>query len=70
MARLVIGGKLHTAPIRDNPQRILDLGCGTGVWTIDIGILSSRKGRDFANGQFLGEEYSSAEVCSLILHRK
>ncbi|PMD64476.1 S-adenosyl-L-methionine-dependent methyltransferase [Hyaloscypha bicolor E] len=37
MARLAIGGKLHTAPIGDNPQRILDVGCGTGIWTIDIG---------------------------------
>ncbi|CAM5999724.1 unnamed protein product [Sphagnum balticum] len=38
---LVIGGKLHTAPIGDNPQRILDVGCGTGIWAIDIGILSN-----------------------------
>jgi ubiquinone/menaquinone biosynthesis C-methylase UbiE len=44
MARLAIGGKLHTAPIGDNPQRILDVGCGTGIWTIDIGMLSNRRG--------------------------
>ncbi|KAF4125428.1 23S rRNA U2552 (ribose-2'-O)-methylase RlmE/FtsJ [Geosmithia morbida] len=24
------------APIGDNPQRILDLGCGTGIWSIDV----------------------------------
>ena len=52
MARLVIGGKLHTAPIGDNPQLILDLGCGTGIWTIDIGMLSSRKGRDLLMDSF------------------
>ncbi|KAK3327405.1 S-adenosyl-L-methionine-dependent methyltransferase [Cercophora scortea] len=28
--------KRFLAPIGDNPQRILDLGCGTGIWTIDI----------------------------------
>ncbi|KAH6641660.1 S-adenosyl-L-methionine-dependent methyltransferase [Chaetomium tenue] len=24
------------APIGENPQRILDLGCGTGIWSIDV----------------------------------
>ncbi|KAL2171975.1 hypothetical protein VTG60DRAFT_1034 [Thermothelomyces hinnuleus] len=28
--------KRFLAPIGDNPQRILDLGCGTGIWSIDI----------------------------------
>lgn len=27
-------GKLHFAPL-DNPQKILDLGTGTGIWAID-----------------------------------
>ena len=69
MARLAIGGKLHTAPIGDNPQRILDVGCGTGIWTIDIGMLLNRTRGDFANGQLLGDEYPSAEVCFLKLSR-
>ncbi|KAH7382900.1 S-adenosyl-L-methionine-dependent methyltransferase [Cadophora sp. MPI-SDFR-AT-0126] len=30
------GGKLHYAPL-ENPQEILDLGTGTGIWAIDIG---------------------------------
>jgi hypothetical protein len=32
-------GQLHSAPIYVNPHdppRILDLGCGTGIWAIDM----------------------------------
>jgi hypothetical protein len=29
------GGKLHFAPIGDNPQNIIDLGTGTGIWCMD-----------------------------------
>jgi ubiquinone/menaquinone biosynthesis C-methylase UbiE len=32
-------GKLHEAPIpvhSADPPRILDLGCGTGIWAIDM----------------------------------
>jgi cyclopropane fatty-acyl-phospholipid synthase-like methyltransferase len=35
MFLILLGQKLHLAPIRD-PQRILDLGCGTGIWCIDM----------------------------------
>ncbi|KAL1971102.1 hypothetical protein VTN77DRAFT_53 [Rasamsonia byssochlamydoides] len=31
--RLLLGGRLHLAPIQ-NPQRVLDLGTGTGIWAI------------------------------------
>jgi methylase of polypeptide subunit release factors len=27
---------LHKAPIVNNPQRILDVGTGTGIWAIDM----------------------------------
>ncbi|KAH7311559.1 S-adenosyl-L-methionine-dependent methyltransferase [Stachybotrys elegans] len=26
----------YLAPITENPQRILDLGCGTGIWSVDM----------------------------------
>lgn len=29
-------GKLHIAPLR-NPQKIIDIGTGTGIWAIDMG---------------------------------
>ncbi|WEW57241.1 hypothetical protein PRK78_002706 [Emydomyces testavorans] len=37
MTDLIQDGKLYLAPIGDNPQRILDLGTGTGIWAIDMG---------------------------------
>lgn len=35
MLRLLLDDKLFLAPVQ-NPQRVLDLGCGTGIWAIDI----------------------------------
>jgi cyclopropane fatty-acyl-phospholipid synthase-like methyltransferase len=32
---LLLEGKLHLAPLSD-PQRILDIGTGTGIWAIDM----------------------------------
>lgn len=34
--RLLLGGKLHLAPIGETPQRVLDLGTGTGIWAMDF----------------------------------
>ncbi len=33
-------GKLHYAPL-DNPQQILDVGTGTGIWPIDSECLAT-----------------------------
>ncbi|KAL1983168.1 hypothetical protein VTN96DRAFT_418 [Rasamsonia emersonii] len=32
---LCLGGELHRAPLK-NPQKVLDLGTGTGIWAIDF----------------------------------
>lgn len=37
MLMLVNDGKLHLAPIGSSPQRVLDIGAGTGIWCIDMG---------------------------------
>merc|ERR1712098_644308 len=34
--RLTLGGPLIRAPIPPNPQRVVDLGTGTGIWAIDF----------------------------------
>ncbi|KAF3933825.1 hypothetical protein ABW19_dt0200116 [Dactylella cylindrospora] len=36
LASLLFDGKLHFAPIPSNPQKILDLGTGSGKWAMDI----------------------------------
>jgi SAM-dependent methyltransferase len=34
--RLTLDGKLYRAPIPDNVQNVLDVGCGTGIWSIEF----------------------------------
>ncbi|KAI1767081.1 S-adenosyl-L-methionine-dependent methyltransferase [Hypoxylon sp. FL1150] len=36
MVMLLCDGKLHYAPLQ-NPQSVLDIGTGTGIWAIDMG---------------------------------
>lgn len=33
---LMLDGALFLAPIGDHPQRVLDLGTGTGIWAMDF----------------------------------
>ncbi|KAI9796416.1 MAG: hypothetical protein M1833_006188 [Piccolia ochrophora] len=33
---LITDGQLHMAPIIQNPQRILDVGTGTGIWAMEM----------------------------------
>ncbi|KAK3687552.1 S-adenosyl-L-methionine-dependent methyltransferase [Podospora appendiculata] len=39
MLKEMTGGKLHLAPVGDNPQKIIDLGTGFGHWPIEVGEL-------------------------------
>lgn len=32
----MLDDRLHLAPIGKTPQRILDIGTGTGIWAIDM----------------------------------
>ncbi|KAH8648895.1 methyltransferase family protein [Tricladium varicosporioides] len=36
MLTLMLDGKLFLAPIGSNPQKVLDVGTGTGIWAIDF----------------------------------
>ncbi|KAM5384601.1 hypothetical protein ACJZ2D_001346 [Fusarium nematophilum] len=36
MYRIILNGELYAAPIGDNPQNVLDIGCGTGIWAIEF----------------------------------
>jgi SAM-dependent methyltransferase len=35
--KMVLEGELYTAPLSSQPQRILDVGTGTGIWAIEMG---------------------------------
>ncbi|KMP02853.1 hypothetical protein CIRG_02545 [Coccidioides immitis RMSCC 2394] len=34
--KLLLRGKLYLAPIPKNPQRVIDIGTGTGIWAIEF----------------------------------
>ncbi|EEQ83994.2 hypothetical protein RJZ56_003507 [Blastomyces dermatitidis] len=34
--KLLLGGDIYVSPIKANPQRVLDIGTGTGIWAIDF----------------------------------
>ncbi|WZH49689.1 S-adenosyl-L-methionine-dependent methyltransferase [Fusarium acuminatum] len=36
MFTLAQDGELHLAPLKDDIQKVLDVGCGTGIWAIDF----------------------------------
>jgi hypothetical protein len=61
---LRMNGELHWAPIGDNPQRILDIGTGTGIWAIDMGTRARpvHLKEDFSLTLDPGDKYPSAEI--------
>lgn len=46
MVKLLCSQKLHFAPIGNNPQEVLDLGTGTGIWAIESKLPGSEGGTD------------------------
>lgn len=38
MFKLVMDGKLYHAPLQD-PKGILDIGTGSGIWPIEMGMI-------------------------------
>jgi SAM-dependent methyltransferase len=54
MFTMVLGDKLHLAPIGSNPQNILDIGTGTGLWCIEMGD-------DYPSAQILGNDLSAVQ---------
>ncbi|KAG5763236.1 hypothetical protein H9Q72_008662 [Fusarium xylarioides] len=48
---LMLDGALFLAPIGDHPQRVLDLGTGTGIWAMDFAD-------DFPSAEVLGTDLS------------
>lgn len=48
---LLLDGNLHMAPIGKNPQRILDIGTGTGIWAIEMGDM-------YPSAEIIGVDFS------------
>ncbi|KIW00297.1 uncharacterized protein PV09_08187 [Verruconis gallopava] len=51
-------GKLHFAPIGEDPQRILDLGTGTGIWAIEMGD-------KYPSAEIIGNDISPVQPTSV-----
>lgn len=49
--QLLLEDKLYQAPIGENPEKILDIGTGTGIWAIDIAD-------EFPNAEVIGTDLS------------
>ncbi|CAD6573919.1 MAG: hypothetical protein ASARMPRED_006361 [Alectoria sarmentosa] len=37
LTEVSLGGKLNLAPVPSNPERVLDIGTGTGIWAMEMG---------------------------------
>ncbi|KAI1088651.1 S-adenosyl-L-methionine-dependent methyltransferase [Rostrohypoxylon terebratum] len=51
VSTLMQHGKIYLAPIKDDIQKVLDVGCGTGIWAIDFADL-------FPNAEVIGVDIS------------
>lgn len=54
LIRNLLHGKSHLAPVGENPQRILDLCTGTGIWAVDIAD-------EFPSAEVIGNDLSPTQ---------
>lgn len=55
LVQLINDGQIHQAPIAKNPQGILDIGCGRGLWCIDMGDV-------YPSASVIGVDISPSQV--------
>ncbi len=68
MWSITLDEKLYLAPINLNPQNVLDIGTGTGIWAIDFGIpLSFRPPTSYFLSHF-HFKVQECEVFNSLLH--
>ncbi len=53
MIKIVMSNKLFFAPL-DKPERILDIGTGTGIWAIEMGD-------EFPDASVIGTDLSATQ---------
>ncbi|KFY10977.1 hypothetical protein V491_07386 [Pseudogymnoascus sp. VKM F-3775] len=51
---LILDGRLFLAPIGDNPQKVIDIGTGTGIWAIDFAD-------EFPSAEVIGTDLSPTQ---------
>ena len=64
------GGRLHFANIGENPQNILDMGTGTGIWAIESESSVLEEARYWTEGRLMravGDLYPGANILGVDL---
>jgi SAM-dependent methyltransferase len=60
---IALHDQLHLAPINPNPQNVLDMGTGTGIWAIGFGrTIQVKKLEYLLKLFFVAMRYPSAQV--------
>ena len=61
MLTMLLDGKLFLAPVGSNPQQVLDVGTGTGIWAMHA-LLPSFADRKLTFPSDFGDEFPSATI--------
>lgn len=69
MMKLLCSRRLHFAPIGDNPQQMLDIGTGTGIWSIESEFCLIVQARGYVTNLYstVGDQFPSAQVLGVDL---